>query len=138
MGTRRGPKRQRSFSPSLLGLAGGVTLAVVAWGYLVYAAIDFGATARDGNPDAWWFLAVASLGAVACLFVGLMLIARLLRRLGITGEPQSAPTATPSASPSAASSEGPSTAPSAAPEPEGAAETRPLAPRPVGGRRAAR
>ena len=130
MGTRRGPKRQRSFSPSLLGLAGGVTLAVVAWGYLVYAAIDFGATARDGNPDAWWFLAVASLGAVACLFVGLMLIARLLRRLGITSDPQPAP---PSASGAA-----PSAGPSAAPRPEAAAETRRVAPRPVGGRRAAR
>jgi hypothetical protein len=126
VGTRRGPKRQRSFSPSLLGLAGGVTLAVVAWGYLVYAAIDFGATARDGNPDAWWFLAVASLGAVACLFVGLMLIARLLRRLGITGDPQPAPPAVPSA--------GPSTAP----RPEADAETRPVVHRPVGGRRAAR
>ncbi len=133
MGTRRGPKRQRSFSPSLLGLAGGVTLAVVAWGYLVYAAIDFGATARDGNPDAWWFLAVASLGAVACLFVGLMLIARLLRRLGITGDPQSAP---PAASPTASAA--PSAGPSAAPEPEATAETRPVVPRPVGGRRAAR
>lgn len=103
-----------------------MTLAVVAWGYLVYAAIDFGATARDGNPDAWWFLAVASLGAVACLFVGLMLIARLLRRLGITSESQPAPPAAPS------------TGPSAGPESEAAAETRPVAPRPVGGRRAAR
>jgi hypothetical protein len=122
VGTRRGPKRQRSFSPSLLGLAGGVTLAVVAWGYLVYAAIDFGATARDGNPDAWWFLAVASLGAVACLFVGLMLIARLLLRLGITSDPQPAPPA----------------APSTAPRPEADAETRPVVHRPVGGSRAAR
>lgn len=86
VGSRRGPKRQSSFQPSLLGLAIGVTLAVVAWGYLVYAAIDFGSTARDGGAHAWWFLAVASLGAVACLFVGLMLIARLLRRLGITSE----------------------------------------------------
>lgn len=64
-----------------------MTLAVVAWGYLVYAAIDFGATARGGESTAWWFLALASLGAVACLFVGLMLIARLLRRLGITSDP---------------------------------------------------
>jgi hypothetical protein len=63
-----------------------VTLAVVAWGYLVYAAIDFGATARGGGSQAWWFLGIASLGAVACLFVGLMLIARLLRQLGITSE----------------------------------------------------
>ncbi|NPC97437.1 hypothetical protein [Nocardioides sp. zg-DK7169] len=73
--------------PRLLGLAGGVTLAVVAWGYLVFAAIDFGASARGGDSQGWWFLALASTGAVACLFVGLMLIARLLRELGITSAP---------------------------------------------------
>jgi hypothetical protein len=84
-GSRRGPRRQATFQPVLLLLALGITGCVVAWGYLVYAAVDFGSTARDGDPDAWWFLALASLGAVACLFVGLMLIARVLRRLGITG-----------------------------------------------------
>ena len=57
---------------------------MVAWGYLVYAAIDFGSTARGGDPTAWWFLALASVGAVACLFFALMLVVRLLRRLGIT------------------------------------------------------
>ena len=82
-GSRRAPKKQATLSPGLLGLAVGVTLAVVAWGYLVYAAIDFGSSARGGDSRAWWFLAVASVGAVACLFVGLMLVARLLRRLGI-------------------------------------------------------
>jgi hypothetical protein len=133
-GTRRGPRRQRSFSPSLLALAGGVTIAVVAWGYLVYAAIDFGATARSGNPDAWWFLAMASLGAVACLFVALILVARLLRRLGITSGPASAAPTPPSApSSSPPSSPGPSA--SDEPEPLGA---RPVAARPIGGRRAAR
>jgi hypothetical protein len=68
----------------LLPLALGVTLCVVAWGYLVYAAIDFGATARGGEPRAWWFLAMASLGAVVCLFVGLLLVARLMRLVGVT------------------------------------------------------
>jgi hypothetical protein len=67
----------------LLALALGVTLAVVAWGYLVYAAIDFGAQARGGDGAAWAFLGLASLGAVACLFVGLLLVARLLRTLGL-------------------------------------------------------
>lgn len=62
----------------------GVTVAVVAWGYLVRAAIDFGVQARAGGSDAWLFLGLACLGAVACLFVGLMLVARLLRVLGIT------------------------------------------------------
>jgi hypothetical protein len=56
---------------------------VVAWGYLVYAAIDFGSSARGGDGRAWVFLGLASLGAVACLFIGLMLVARLLRMLGV-------------------------------------------------------
>ncbi|MEJ7833369.1 MAG: hypothetical protein WKF79_10670 [Nocardioides sp.] len=86
-GARRGAKPERSFRPALLLLAVGVTAAVVAWGYLVYAAIDFGASARGGDSGSWWFLGLASLGAVACLFAGLMLIARLLRALGITTAP---------------------------------------------------
>jgi hypothetical protein len=112
-GSRRGPRRRAGFQPALLLLAVGVTACVVAWGYLVYAAIDFGSTARGGDSRAWWFLAVASLGAVACLFVGLMLAVRLLRRLGITSGPAPGPT-----------------------EPESAASGD--RPRPVGGRRAAR
>lgn len=69
----------------------GVTVAVVAWGYLVRAAIDFGVEARAGSSDAWLFLGLACLGAVACLFVGLMLVARLLRVLGITSSSPSPP-----------------------------------------------
>ena len=80
--------RKRSFRPVLLVLAAGITLSVVAWGYLVYAAIDFGSSARGGDSTAWWFLGLASVGAVACLFFGLMLVARLLRRLGITKAPE--------------------------------------------------
>ena len=70
----------------LIGL--GALLAVVAWGFLVWAAIDFGQTARGGQTEAWAFLALASIGAVACLFLGLMLVALLLRRLGITSTTQ--------------------------------------------------
>lgn len=80
-------KKRSSFDAVLLGLALGVTLLVVAWGYLVKAAIDFGTSARGGEPAAWAFLGLASLGAVACLFVGLMLVARITRRLGITRDP---------------------------------------------------
>jgi hypothetical protein len=87
-GKRAAPKkREFRFRPALAVLALGVTLSVVAWGYLVWAAIDFGAEARGGNDGAWKFLVVASVGAVTCLFVGLMLIARLLRALGITSPP---------------------------------------------------
>ena len=79
-----GSVRSGSSRGKLLVHALGVTLCVVAWGYLVYAAIDFGASARGGEPRAWFFLGLASLGAVTCLFVGLMLVARLLRMLGVT------------------------------------------------------
>lgn len=68
----------------------------MAWGYLVWAAIDFGASARAGESAAWAFLALASLGAVACLFAGLMLGIRLLRALGIMADaPDSSPDAPP-------------------------------------------
>lgn len=113
-GKRAAPRKARTFQPALLLLALGVTLCVVAWGYLVKAAIDFGSNARQGQSEAWWFLGLASFGAVACLFVGLMLVARITRRLGITGTPSSPPTA-------------------ALDEP-----TLPVVPRVPGGRRAAR
>lgn len=77
-------------SGPLLLLALGITAAVVAWGYLVYLAIDFGTTARNGDGTAWWYLALATLGAIACLFVGLMLGTRLVGLLRA-----SAPTPTP-------------------------------------------
>jgi len=84
-GKRAAAKQRKSRNRlTVLLLAVGVTAAVIAWGYLVKAAIDFGIEARSGTSDAWMFLAASSLGAVACLFVGLMLIARLMRELGIT------------------------------------------------------
>ena len=108
-------------------MALGITACVVAWGYLVVAAIDFGSQARGGQSQAWAFLGLASAGAVACLFVGMMLVARLLRRLGITKAPE------PRASRRPATPE-PTPEPSAIPP---AADAEHQA-RPVGGRRAAR
>ena len=96
-GKRVGPKKKASFRPTALLLAVGITLGVGAWGYLVKAAIDFGIEARNGTPGAWTYLALACLGAVACLFVGLMLVARLLRTLGITSKDSSTPPPTPEA-----------------------------------------
>ncbi len=90
-------------------LGASITLCVVAWGYLVYAAIDFGTAARGGSGDsAWAFMALACLGAISCLFVGLLLVTRLVRALGITSPPDSSDQAFPAQ------------------------------PRPVGGKRAAR
>ena len=70
-----------SAGSSVLLLALGITAAVVAWGYLVYLAIDFGTAARDGDSTGWWMLALATIGAIACLFVGMLLGARFVRRL---------------------------------------------------------
>lgn len=62
----------------ILVLALIVTLTLVAWGVLVYAAIDFGGEARSGEQVAWVFLAMATIGAAACLFTTLILVGRIL------------------------------------------------------------
>ena len=67
---------------------------------LVKTAVDFGTAARGGESAAWGFLAIACLGAAACLFIGLILVARLLRALGITtGDTPAPPSDTPAAPP---------------------------------------
>src|SRR4051794_11476414 len=85
---KRAAATQRRPRGRVLAYALGIALAVLAWGYLVWAAIDFGSSARDGDGRAWWFLGLAAVGAVACLFIGLLLIARLTRTLG--GDPAAA------------------------------------------------
>ena len=107
-GSRKGVAPPRWLNKSALGLCAAITVCVIAWGYLVYAAIDFGTTARDGSGSAWALMALAALGAIACLFTALLLVARLGRTLGIV----------------------------APAEPRGAAPERPA--RVPGGRRAAR
>ena len=82
-GARRGTRPKPSIRPKIVAYVAGITLLVVAWGYLVWAAIDFGSSARGGDSRAWAFLALAAVGAAACLFAGLMLGARLVRALGL-------------------------------------------------------
>ena len=100
-GTRRGPKQPKPPRRGALGLALGITLLVVAWGYLVKTAVEFGTAARGGESGAWGFLAIACAGAAACLFIGLILVARLLRALGITGGDRPPPSDKPAAPPRA-------------------------------------
>jgi hypothetical protein len=85
-GARRGERRRRQLRPRLAGISIASVAALVAWGFLVWAAIDFGRTARGGDEQAWLFLAIASIGAVACLFLSLMLGTLLLRAVGIIEE----------------------------------------------------
>ncbi len=97
-GRHAGPARLEAAAPpsgsgkgSQLLLALGVTASVVAWGYLVYLAIDFGTSARDGDGRGWVFLALATLGAIACLFLALTLGTRLLERVRANRPPPAAP-----------------------------------------------
>jgi RsiW-degrading membrane proteinase PrsW (M82 family) len=62
----------------VLGLALLVTVTLVAWGVLVYAAIDFGGDARSGDSTAWTLVALTTIGAAACLFVTLLIGARMV------------------------------------------------------------
>ncbi len=97
-GKRAGTRQKAKFRADLLLLAIGITCSVVAWGYLVFAAIDFGATARhDGKTQAWFFLGLASLGAMACLFLGFMLAVRFARSLGLASSPEPRPRRDPAA-----------------------------------------
>ena len=80
-GARKGARPRRRFRRDVFALALGTTVALIAWGYLVFAAIDFGGDARDGDRTAWLFLLLATIGAAACLFVALLLGARAFRAL---------------------------------------------------------
>lgn len=71
-------------------------MCVIAWGYLVFAAIDFGTAARAGSTASWGLMALACLGAMACLFAGLMLASWLMRVLGITTSDEPGPGDLPS------------------------------------------
>lgn len=77
----------------MLILAGGVTATLIAWGFLVVQAIEFGGNARDGQGAAWFFLFLATVGATACMFMSLILGNKL--RLLLKGEEPVKPTRLP-------------------------------------------
>ena len=88
---RGSPSAPRSSNGPLLLLALGITATVVAWGYLVYLAIDFGTAARDGDSTGWLLLGLATVGAIACLFVALMLGTRIVARVRASTPPPGPP-----------------------------------------------
>ena len=61
-------------------------LTGAAWVYLVRAAIDFGTLARDGQGLAWLFTGLATLGAIGCLLLAIVLVTRVLTMLGVIRE----------------------------------------------------
>lgn len=97
-GKRAGDREKTRVRPDLLLLAVGITFTLIAWGYLVLAAIDFGATARhDGKASAWLFLVIAAIGAMLCLFLTFMLAVRLSRAIGLSTAPEPRPRRDPTA-----------------------------------------
>ena len=61
-------------------------VCVGAWFFLVKAAIDFGRAAADGRTLAWGFTVIATLGAIGCLLLMFVLVARMSRHLGFSSE----------------------------------------------------
>mgnify|MGYP003485594559 CR=1 FL=1 len=94
-GSRRGEKPKARFQPFSLVLALAITVAIIAWGYLVYLSILHGQDMRAGDDNAWQLVAATGIGAVACLFIAFMLIARLMRLIGVSKQIEPATTAVP-------------------------------------------
>lgn len=67
------PVAGRSAGRGLFLLAGGITVTLIAWGVLVFIAIEFGRQARTGSGAAWGLLGLATVGAAACLYLTLLL-----------------------------------------------------------------
>lgn len=81
---RHSGRRARRTSPRrVLGYLLGTVATIGAWLYLISAAITFGVLARSGTSIAWLFTTLAGFGATACLLIGLILLTRLLRELGV-------------------------------------------------------
>jgi len=81
----RAHRDRSSLRWALLSVA--VTCTVIAWGLLVFAAIDFGSKARGGESGNWWFLALATIGAMACMFLAILLASRLHSEIRGQGPP---------------------------------------------------
>ena len=84
-GGHRGPRARRRSATVLkvLGYLLAVLVSAAAWFFLVRAAIDFGADARRGRDAGWLFMGLASIGAVGCLLLGMVLVVRALTALGL-------------------------------------------------------
>lgn len=54
----------------------GIVASFAVWIALVVFAINLGSPAKAGSTAAWFLLAIATLGAIACLVLSLMLSVR--------------------------------------------------------------
>lgn len=91
-GRRRAEKqaRERGQTALLAWLGVGALACVVAWGFLVKAAIDFGQAALNGRTVAWAFTGVATVGAIGCLLLMYVVVVRLVKTARTPRLPRSA------------------------------------------------
>jgi hypothetical protein len=90
-GGRRKADAKKSSNGPLVELGAwilGSLIGIVAWFLLVGAAIDFGGSAKEGKAISWLFMLLATLGAIACLVLVMLLVNRTLIALGILGRKQ--------------------------------------------------
>lgn len=87
-GARRGARPKRRFRSDVALPLAGALVALTVWGLLVWVAIGAGREARGGESGQWLWLALAALGAVACLFGALWLVTLALRRVGLLSGPE--------------------------------------------------
>jgi hypothetical protein len=80
------PSRVGPSLPYLVAMVLGAVLSALAWVFLVRSAIEFGRLARGGQNEAWLFTLAASAGAVVCALLVLVLVARVLRALGLVSD----------------------------------------------------
>lgn len=80
------PREHSHVLTELTSLGVGAILTGLAWVFLVSAAIDFGAAARNGRSNAWVFSLGASVGAAVALVLMLALVGRGLRTFGFLSD----------------------------------------------------
>jgi len=83
--SRHSQGRKKTLRQLLAMLLGAALSAVAGW-YLVRSAVEFGQLARDDEPLAWLFTGAASLGAIVCALIGLVMLIRTLRIVGLISD----------------------------------------------------
>ncbi|MFT4262931.1 MAG: hypothetical protein QM572_06100, partial [Nocardioides sp.] len=86
-GKRAGDRPARPLPRRVIALAAGAAVAFTLWVYLVSSAIHFGSRARGGHAGDWWLMGAMTVGAIAALFVALMLGVQAARALGVLPAP---------------------------------------------------
>lgn len=72
--------------PLTLGLSLGVTLAIIGWAVLVFAAIDAARLGIAGDRGAWTMVAITAVGAAVALFLAMLMCSRLWSLIATSAE----------------------------------------------------